>query len=222
MSESASESRGFRGTPTLRVGQRHDNPTRPGTSESRGSARAQSTPIPRATVCRMPIPLPPPILLPTPHTVELLGGKLPRPAWLDVAAEDLWLQSCGHIPNNRNAPRIIVDKGPDTLAPHGYNVLFQRDQDGQARICVYARSREGLRSGAATLRQLCRAYPAPHDLPCLRIEDSPSGGFATRGVMLDVSRDKVPTMAHLRSTIDLLASLKFNHLQLYTEHAPWL
>ena len=39
-----------------------------------------------------------------------------------------------------------------------------------------------------------------------------------RGVMLDVSRDRVPTMDHLLATVDLLASLKFNHLQLYTEH----
>ena len=50
------------------------------------------------------------------------------------------------------------------------------------------------------------------------IEDSPAAGFATRGVMLDVSRDKVPTMQQFRETIDLMASLKFNHLQLYTEH----
>jgi hypothetical protein len=36
--------------------------------------------------------------------------------------------------------------------------------------------------------------------------------------MLDVSRCKVPTMDSLREAIDVLASLKINHLQLYTEH----
>lgn len=50
----------------------------------------------------------------------------------------------------------------------------------------------------------------------MAVADRPA--FATRGVMLDVSRDKVPTMAQLKRTVDLLASLKFNHLQLYTEH----
>lgn len=36
--------------------------------------------------------------------------------------------------------------------------------------------------------------------------------------MLDVSRDKVPTMATLRRLIDELSSLKINRLQLYFEH----
>jgi len=37
--------------------------------------------------------------------------------------------------------------------------------------------------------------------------------------MLDVTRDRVPTMAHLLATVRLLASWKIDHLQLYTEHA---
>jgi len=36
--------------------------------------------------------------------------------------------------------------------------------------------------------------------------------------MLDISRNKVPSMATLYSLVDLLAGLKINHLQLYTEH----
>jgi hexosaminidase len=48
------------------------------------------------------------------------------------------------------------------------------------------------------------------------VEDWPS--FATRGVMLDVSRDRVPTMQSLRALMGPLAALKINHLQLYTEH----
>jgi len=42
--------------------------------------------------------------------------------------------------------------------------------------------------------------------------------FAKRGVMLDVSRNKVPTMAALRHWVEQLAAWKINHLQLYTEH----
>ena len=36
--------------------------------------------------------------------------------------------------------------------------------------------------------------------------------------MLDVSRDKVPTMATLRAIVERLASWKVNQLQLYSEH----
>ena len=36
--------------------------------------------------------------------------------------------------------------------------------------------------------------------------------------MLDISRDKVPTMETLYALVDLLAGWKINQLQLYTEH----
>ncbi len=42
--------------------------------------------------------------------------------------------------------------------------------------------------------------------------------FARRGVLLDVSRDKVPTLPTLCALIDRLAGLKINELQLYLEH----
>ncbi|MCC6230011.1 MAG: family 20 glycosylhydrolase [Phycisphaerales bacterium] len=86
-------------------------------------------------------------------------------------------------------------------------------------IVIDADHAAGMRFAIFTLRQLLAN--APHDggrrrLACVHIEDEPS--FPTRGVMLDVSRTRVPTMAHLFETVDRLASLKFNHLQLYTEH----
>ena len=50
----------------------------------------------------------------------------------------------------------------------------------------------------------------------LQIDDKPD--FANRGVMLDISRDKVPTMETLYKQIDILAECKINQIQLYTEH----
>lgn len=43
--------------------------------------------------------------------------------------------------------------------------------------------------------------------------------FPVRGVLLDVSRGKVPRMATLRRLVDVLARLDYNHLELYFEHA---
>jgi hypothetical protein len=65
-----------------------------------------------------------------------------------------------------------------------------------------------------TLTQLLRQYGRV--LPTLHIEDHPD--FARRGVMLDISRDKVPTMQTLFELVDMLAELKINEFQLYTEH----
>ena len=42
--------------------------------------------------------------------------------------------------------------------------------------------------------------------------------FKNRGYMLDISRDRVPTMRTLRLIVDILARYQYNQLQLYTEH----
>src|SRR5580698_507208 len=68
--------------------------------------------------------------------------------------------------------------------------------------------------GRQTFAQLRRQFP--DRMPCLDIHDWPD--FPVRGVMLDISRDKVPTMATLRELIDMLAGWKINQIQLYTEH----
>ncbi|MFN2123957.1 MAG: beta-N-acetylhexosaminidase [Candidatus Promineifilaceae bacterium] len=66
----------------------------------------------------------------------------------------------------------------------------------------------------STLIQLLDQYPKT--LPAMRILDWPD--FPNRGVMLDISRDKVPTMETLHGLVDMFASWKINQLQLYTEH----
>jgi hypothetical protein len=73
---------------------------------------------------------------------------------------------------------------------------------------------EGLRAAVATLRQLMREYG--RRLPCLSIHDYPD--FPRRGVMLDVSRGRVPTLQTLLELVDHLADFKINEFQLYTEH----
>ena len=72
----------------------------------------------------------------------------------------------------------------------------------------------GLRAAVATLRQLLREYG--RTLPCLTAQDWPA--FARRGVMLDISRGRVPNLATLLDLADKLADLKINELQLYIEH----
>jgi hypothetical protein len=84
------------------------------------------------------------------------------------------------------------------------------------RVVIEAVDDAGVFYARATLSQLVRLHAAEGLIPALTIEDSPD--FAERGVMLDVSRDKVPTMATLFRLIDELASFKINRLQLYIEH----
>src|SRR5262249_41224715 len=52
--------------------------------------------------------------------------------------------------------------------------------------------------------------------PCLHIRDWPD--FPRRGVMLDISRGRVPKLETLLDLAERLADFKINELQLYTEH----
>jgi hexosaminidase len=98
---------------------------------------------------------------------------------------------------------------PAVGQPQGYRLVLSADG-----IDLTSHDAAGMFYGHQTLSQLHTQYGS--EMPCLWIEDWPD--FAARGVMLDISRDKVPTMATLVSLIDKLATWKINQIQLYTEH----
>ena len=114
--------------------------------------------------------------------------------------------------------------GPVLRARGGFPILLVPMLEGlageyrlsitSAHIRVEARDGAGFQYAGSTLGYLWVKYR--EDLPELKIDDSPA--FARRGVMLDISRNKVPTMRTLLELVDQLAAWKINHLQLYTEH----
>src|SRR5580692_10476780 len=116
-----------------------------------------------------------------------------------------WLT--GILPADTNPKRVDNDKS--ISHPQGYRLSIT-----PAGVTIAASTPAGRFYAAATLRQLRRQFPK--SLPCMEIEDHPD--FPVRGVMLDISRDKVPTMQTLFDLIDLLAGWKINQLQLYMEH----
>lgn len=101
---------------------------------------------------------------------------------------------------------------PDAI-PHAQGYALSITQEG---IKINAADDAGAFYARQTLNQLARQFKDTGKLPCVHIEDWPD--FPNRGVMLDVARDKVPTMETLFRMVDLFASLKYNQLQLYTEH----
>jgi hypothetical protein len=72
----------------------------------------------------------------------------------------------------------------------------------------------GLRYAIESLSQLLPAKG--RSLPCLEMVDSPD--LPKRGLLLDISRGKVPTLATLKELVDFMVSVKLNLLMLYTEH----
>ncbi|MFM2089636.1 MAG: hypothetical protein RLZZ127_125 [Planctomycetota bacterium] len=100
---------------------------------------------------------------------------------------------------------------PDPVLPAG-GCRLDLGRDGAALAWADA---AGERRARALLAQLGRQYGAI--APCVRIEDAPA--FPTRGVMLDISRDRMPTVAELERVTADLAGFGINHLELYSEHA---
>jgi hypothetical protein len=93
--------------------------------------------------------------------------------------------------------------------PEGYTLTIDR-----SGVRIEFRETGGLRAATATLRQLLREYG--RRLPCLKMRDWPD--FPRRGVMLDISRGRVPKLETLLDLAEKLSDFKINELQLYTEH----
>lgn len=118
----------------------------------------------------------------------------------------------GYFPLPKKAPHAAIKIVQTKTAPdHAEGYALTIDKTG---VTIDFRQPAGLRAAIATLRQLLRQYG--RGLPCLKIRDWPD--FARRGVMLDISRGRVPKLETLLDLAEKLADLKINELQLYTEH----
>lgn len=102
-----------------------------------------------------------------------------------------------------------------TLHPSTFNLASYTLSITPDSIQITAANPAAAYHAQATLKQILAQSPNGQ-IPCLEIEDWPD--LPIRGYMLDISRCKVPTQASLFELVDLLASLKYNQLQLYTEH----
>lgn len=127
-------------------------------------------------------------------------------------------EEISHLFNNPLKLTSIEDKEEDlflkinhssSLSPQEYTLTCTKNF-----ITIESGDENGAFYGLQTLKQLINQTGSK--IPKISIKDSPD--FDQRGMMLDISRCKVPTMASLKKYVDLLASLKFNQLQLYTEH----
>jgi len=135
---------------------------------------------------------------------------LPRPRRVTRGAGSLSLAPGGTLPPHAG-PDVRVGAHASAIPAEGYRLAVKAD-----RVVIEAPDAAGAFYARATLDQLVRLHAGSGAIPAMTIEDSPD--FAERGVMLDVSRDKVPTMETVRRMVDMLASFKVNRLQLYLEH----
>lgn len=168
-----------------------------------------------------------PLWLPVPKSAKLTGEyvKLPHVAAVNIhPAPSLQAAALRFVAQARRLAGVDWTVTATLSSPVAVDVHVSSDehlpQDGY-RLSISARGvevRASDRAGAlyalSTLTQLIRQYGVV--LPAMAVEDAPD--IAVRGVMVDVSRTKVPTMDTMFALIDRLSELKVNHLELYMEH----
>ncbi|RCK67928.1 glycoside hydrolase [Desertihabitans brevis] len=123
------------------------------------------------------------------------------------------------FPRSRQA-RVLAGDGPgpdprlETRTDPALPAEGFRLTTGDGRVLLEHADARGLRYAGQALAQLRRS----RDLAttALVVEDAPD--IAVRGVMLDISRDRVPTRRTLLRLLDVLELARVNTLELYTEH----
>jgi len=104
---------------------------------------------------------------------------------------------------------VITEFRTDNSLPEEAYVLCV----GENVVQITQNSEAGAFYALITLSQLIKLCGV--NLPCSSITDAPS--FHNRGVMIDISRNKIPSLDTLKNTVDFLARLKVNQFQLYIE-----
>lgn len=144
-----------------------------------------------------------PLLCPQPQSLTALAGHYRHQ--LPQLRSQLQAYLLGQSPLADVAWESIA-----ALPPEGYELCIEPE-----RLLIRTSSPQGYFYGVQTLKQLLRQQPDA--LACMHIQDQPA--FANRGVLYDISRDRVPHLSQLQQLIDLWAELKYNQLQLYMEAA---
>jgi len=115
----------------------------------------------------------------------------------------------GLDPNLPEPRSSLTGSALEAIERQAYTLTIRR-----GLIVLYASAPVGLFHAIQTLRQIVRSQG--RILPTLTIRDWPSLPY--RGLMLDISRRKVPRLDTLKHLVEELSHYKLNVLQLYTEH----
>lgn len=151
-----------------------------------------------------------PILLPQPREFRT-GGETAVPSGVRVVGSCLQEASLrfalGGFLSEDGVPVSIERDG--TCGAEGYCLSVRTDG-----IVLRRSEAAGEFYGLLTLRQLL-SQAENGKIACAEIRDEPD--LRVRGLMLDISRNKIPTTETLKKTVDFLAALKINQFQLYIE-----
>jgi len=155
-------------------------------------------------------------LIPVPQKVKFTGGNFMLPSTLQYSVAD-------SLKNSVQEYLKMIPGVTPTFSKQGGNLIFSYKKDlpqqgytldiSKGKLTVEYSNLQGLYYAIVSVKVLNQNYSG--SIPCVFIEDFPD--LEVRGLMLDISRDKVPTLETLKGIVQLLADLKYNHFELYIE-----
>ncbi len=154
----------------------------------------------------------PVVLQPGAGSAEFAAARALRDAVRAACGIELAVE--GHARSEDLGRRIELERETDEGEAYRLSV-------DAALVRITGTGPAGVRYGVETLIQLlptgsARGRRGTPRIPGCEIEDAPE--LAVRGIMLDVSRGKVPRFEALCEIVDLCVRLKLNALMLYVEH----
>lgn len=159
-----------------------------------------------------------PVLFPTPRQCTFSGGAAAVARSFQLHADPLLISACHDIGFSVEAEiQSILCQGTDSgvtpvhLQPlDGINGAFCLHTDAKG-IVLNCSGTEGVYYALSALRRLvCGSQLFVCDL-----KDAPA--LEVRGIMLDIGRDKIPSMQTLFDLLDWFSQMRINHVQLYME-----
>ncbi len=158
-----------------------------------------------------------PFLFPAVSEILMREGAYPckdiYSVYVPSAYQKVFTHACSVLPSSvfimQSAPPADIQMHEISGLPaEGYRISVHTDG-----IQLAFSEKAGAFYGIQTLWQLCKAYNT--DIPCLDIEDAPK--LKIRGLLMDISRGKIPTLHTLKQIADTMARCKLNHLPLYID-----
>ena len=150
------------------------------------------------------------MLIPRPHEIKKSGSILKNKAIGKVEnafSPLLFRHYKDMILADDSSPTILEIKQDLSVEnEEEYHLIIQED-----RIQIISKTEKAAFYGLVTLKQL----QSEQIIETQEIKDKPD--LEVRGLMLDISRAKVLNVSSIKKIIDLMAELKYNHLELYVE-----
>lgn len=150
------------------------------------------------------------MLIPRPHEIKKSGSILKNKAIGKVE------NAFSPLLFRHYKDMILADDSSPTILEIKQDLSVENEEEyhliiKENRIQIISKTEKAAFYGLITLKQL----QSEQIIETQEMKDKPD--LKVRGLMLDISRAKVLNVSSIKKIIDLIAELKYNHLELYVE-----